>query len=157
MIGMGELETTIAAPGADRTAIALAAMLCACAAVWTMALAVVDGEERRLPNELTLPAAAMAVAACFIAPAGWIGMIWPAAYLVAGRGIGGGDVKLAVPLGVALALLGGAGAVLTGILLASIFTVVFLVLTRRNTAAHGPSMLAAAWIVGFASTFLWQV
>ena len=155
---MGEFAAFIGVPGvAYTTATVLAAVLSALAAVWTVALAMIDGEERRLPNALTLPAAAAAVVACVIEPSGWIGLIWPALYVVAGRGIGGGDVKLAVPLGVALALLGGAGAVLTGILLASMFTVVFLVLTRRNTAAHGPSMLAAAWIVGFASTFLWQV
>lgn len=155
---MGEFAAFIGVPGvACTTATVLAAVLSALAAVWTVALAMIDGEERRLPNALTLPAAALAVVACVIEPSGWIGLIWPALYVVAGRGIGGGDVKLAVPLGVVLALVGGAGAVLAGVLLASVFTVVFLVFTKQNATAHGPSMLAAAWIVGFASTFLWRV
>lgn len=156
---MGDFTTCISVPGvsAGTAAVAVAAVLCALTAVWTVVLAVIDGEERRLPDALTLPAAGVAVAACVFDPAGWIGLIWPALYLVAGRGIGGGDVKLAVPLGVVLALVGGAGAVLAGMLLASIFTVLFLVLKKQTAAAHGPSMLAAAWIVGFASTFLWRV
>ena len=90
-------------------------------------------------------------------PVGVFGFIWPGAYLFTGRGIGGGDVKLAVPLGVAMALVGGAGAVLAAMLLASSFTVVTLLINKAKAMAHGPSMLAAAWIVGFASTFLTSI
>ena len=136
-------------------AVAVSSVLCAAAAIWTVALIAVDAEERRLPDVWTLPVAGAAAAACVAVPAGAAGLVWPLAYAVAGRGIGGGDVKLAVPLGVVLALLGGVGAVLAGMFLASMFTV--LVLTKQNATAHGPSMLAAAWIVGFASTFLWRV
>ena len=81
-------------------------------------------------------------------------MIWPLGYLMLGPGIGGGDVKLALPLGVAMALVGGVVAVFAGMLIASLFTVVNLLLKGEKSAAHGPSMLAAAWIVGLASTFL---
>lgn len=136
-------------------AVVLASCLCAALTVWTVALIIIDARQRRLPDALTLPAAGIAVVvACLLEPRGFFGLIWPAGYLVAGRGFGGGDVKLAVSLGVALACAGGVGAVLTGMLLASALTVGFLLLRREKTAPHGPSMLASAWIVGFASTFL---
>ena len=57
-------------------------------------------------------------------------------------------MKLAVPLGVACALLAGVGAVLAALLAASLFTLVAASITRRRRLAHGPSMLAAAWLVG---------
>ncbi|MCT1452345.1 prepilin peptidase [Corynebacterium sp. p3-SID1145] len=135
-------------------AVAVSSVLCAAAAIWTVALIAVDAEELRLPDVWTLPVAGAAAAACVAVPAGAAGLVWPLAYAVAGRGIGGGDVKLAVPLGVVLALLGGVGAVLAGMFLASMFTVLVLLARRKKTMAHGPSMLAAAWLVGIASTFL---
>lgn len=122
------------------------------AGVWSVALMLIDVKTRRLPDLLTLPAAAVALGYCFVEPAGWWGMIWPVLYAAVGTGIGGGDVKLAVPLGVALAVTGGVGAVLAGMLLGSALTLVFLLLTRSRETAHGPSMLAAAWIVGLACT-----
>ena len=149
---MGELEQPLSAAGIG--ADACVAALCALAALWTIALVVVDSRQRRLPDVLTLPAAGIAVIACFLAPAGWVGVIWPLGYLMLGPGIGGGDVKLALPLGVALALVGGVVTVFAGMLIASLFTVVNLLLKGEKSAAHGPSMLAAAWIVGLASTFL---
>ena len=145
-----ESATAIAAAG-------LSAFLCAAAAVWTVGLVVMDARERRLPDTLTLPVALTAVVACWFEPRGWVGLVWAAAYLIAGRGFGGGDVKLAVSLGVVLAIMGGVEAVLAGMLLASAFTAGFLLLRRAKTAPHGPSMLASAWIVGFASTFLLMV
>src|SRR5699024_68996 len=77
------------------------------AAVWSVALIIYDVRQRRFPDFLTLPAAALAL--------GWIGCtlqwhaLWgllrSALYLFLalasnGRGMGGGDIKLAVSLGV---------------------------------------------------------
>lgn len=135
-------------------AVVAAAAMCAAAALWTMQLIAEDLVLRRLPDWLTLPAAGIAVTVCFVEPRAWVGLMWAVAYVVAGRGFGGGDVKLAVSLGIVLALAGGVGAVLAGMLLASSFTVAFMLLRRVRTAPHGPSMLASAWIVGLASTFM---
>ena len=135
-------------------AVLLAALFSCVAAIWTIALVVVDMRERCLPNVWTVPAVVLALIVCLVEPAGWWGWLWPAVYLFSGRGIGGGDVKLAVPLGVVLAIVGGLGAVLVGMLLASGFSLIYMLVRRRRSAAHGPSMLAAAWLVGLASTFL---
>lgn len=148
---MGEMT------GADTSTAAaavIAAAACAVVAVWTVVLAIEDAASRRLPDSLTLPAAGVALLYSCFETRGWVGLVWPAAYLVGGRGFGGGDVKLAVPLGVFLACVGGVGAVLLGMLAASTFTVVFLLSRGLKSAPHGPSMLASAWIVGFASAFL---
>ena len=152
---MGDSSGVVAV--SSGTAIVVAVIMCALVAVWTVALVVVDVEQRRLPDAWTLPAAGAALLTCVAMPIGVFGFIWPGTYLFSGRGIGGGDVKLAVPLGVAMALVGGAGAVLAAMLLASMFTVVTLLINKAKAMAHGPSMLAAAWIVVFASTFLTSI
>lgn len=118
------------------------------AAAWSVALVLIDVSHRRLPDILTLPAAAAALVVCCADPSGWWGLAWPAVYLALGTGIGGGDVKLAVPLGVALALVGGIGAVLAAMLFSSVLTLAVLALVKRQSAPHGPAMLAAAWMVG---------
>ncbi|EEI16706.1 prepilin peptidase [Corynebacterium lipophiloflavum] len=115
---------------------------------WSVALAYFDHTRLRLPDWLTLPGVIVALGACWVNPCALWGLLWPSAYLVAGPGVGGGDVKLAVPLGVACALLAGVGAVLAALLAASLFTLVAAGITRRRRLAHGPSMLAAAWLVG---------
>nr|VDG63541.1 Flp pilus assembly protein, protease CpaA [Streptococcus thermophilus] len=137
------------------------------AGVWSIALVLYDVSQRRLPNFLTLPAAALALIYCVFNPQGLWGLVWPALYLLlvlrrgTGKnteaGMGGGDIKLGVPLGVALAAIAGVQAVLAAMLLASVLTVVFLLLKRLNDTAHGPSMLAAAWIVGLACTDMWSL
>lgn len=137
------------------------------AGVWSIALVLYDVSQRRLPDFLTLPAAALALISCVFYPQGLWGLVWPALYLLLAvrgssdrstdAGIGGGDIKLAVPLGVALAGVGGALAVLAAMLLASALTIVFLLIKRLRDTAHGPSMLAAAWIVGLACTSSWSL
>lgn len=136
---------------AHLVALVLAVLL---ALAWTVTLVVWDVREQRLPNALTLPAAAAAVVACFVYPTGWWGMLWPGMYLVTALatpvnrpGIGGGDIKLAVPLGVAVALSGGVMGVLGAMLLSSMITVCVLLVARQSGMAHGPSMLTAAWLV----------
>ena len=117
-------------------------------AIWSAVLCVHDMRYRRLPNALTLPPALACLAASCVAPTlGW-GMAWPALYLFAGRGIGGGDVKLAVPLGVVLAGLGGGVAVLAAIAVAGGLTAVLGLILGKTRLAHGPQMLTAAWIIG---------
>lgn len=122
------------------------------AAVWSAALAYYDVTYTRLPDCLTLPAAAVALAACCLWPWGWWGLAWPLAYLVAGPGIGGGDVKLACSLGVVCALAGGLLSVLVAVLVASCLTAAVALVLRTRALAHGPSMLVAAWVVA-----LWEV
>ena len=125
------------------------------AIVWTVSLVRFDVREQRLPDWLTLPAGVLAIIVCCFAPVGSWGLIWPAAYLLtAVSGIGGGDIKLALPLGVAVAVAGGVLAVLLAILLSSLITVIALIATQRSGMAHGPSMLASAWIVVIACTIM---
>lgn len=123
-------------------------------AVWGGVLALHDVRYRRLPDALTLPPALAAVLACAVQPMLLLGLVWPALYLVAGRGVGGGDVKLAAPLGVVCSAVGGFVAVLAAIVLAGAFTVLAAVLTRQRAVAHGPSMLVAAGAVSLVSPWL---
>ncbi|AIJ33657.1 hypothetical protein CIMIT_06870 [Corynebacterium imitans] len=117
-------------------------------AVWSAALCLYDLRWRRLPNPLTVPPALACLFVCVAAPGFAWGLVWPALYFVAGRGIGGGDVKLAVTLGVVLMALGGLGAVLAAVALSGAATVVLGLALRRPRLAHGPQMLGAAWAVG---------
>ena len=70
---------------------------------WGCALIIYDIRFKRLPNYLTLPAALISL--WWFSP---VGLIWPGLYialaLATQRGsIGGGDLKLAIPLGMATA------------------------------------------------------
>lgn len=78
--------------------------------------------------------------------------------LVSGGGIGMGDVKLAAPLGGALAI-AGPGAALTAALAAPLLSLLVALGAagwsrtglRGRTVAHGPSMVLACWLaIGFA-------
>ncbi|WP_293769270.1 A24 family peptidase [uncultured Corynebacterium sp.] len=122
---------------------------------WAVALCVCDMRWRRLPDWLTLPAA--------IAALPWLslpGLVWPGLYLVLtlvgtclGRQklrVGGGDIKLAVPLGVAVAAAAGVWGALGAVALANALTLLYAA-TWRDPAGrrppHGPFMLAAAAVV----------
>ena len=65
--------------------------------VWSLGLLLIDAWRNTLPNILTLPAAVLALGACLVHPQWAWGLLWGLAYLAFGRGIGGGDIKLAVP------------------------------------------------------------
>jgi leader peptidase (prepilin peptidase) / N-methyltransferase len=74
-------------------------------------------------------------------------------HLIDPRAIGAGDVKLAAPLGAVLAAAAWSGLVFAAVLAAA-FTAggaaVHAIMTRRlpgSALPHGPSMLAAAWLV----------
>lgn len=116
---------------------------------WAVALCVHDLRHRRLPDGLTLPAAAGAgLGALLTAPELLLGGLgWAAFYVLVGlcppgRGVGGGDVKLALSLGV-LAAAGGVPAWFTAVLGASLLTVAAAVVTGAATLPHGPSMIVA--------------
>lgn len=114
--------------------------------VWCVAVVLVDERSRRIPDSLTLPALAGAVAGALLSdpPVLLGGVAWAGLYLV-GRGIGGGDVKLAVPLGIVAAAAGGIGAVLLAVVVAGAVTAVRGLL-RRGPVPHGPSMLVGVII-----------
>jgi len=79
--------------------------------LWASALSWWDIREQRLPDALTIPAGVLAVTF-----ANWGGLLWPLLYLLValrGAGIGGGDIKLALPLGM---LVGASAGPLAGII-----------------------------------------
>jgi leader peptidase (prepilin peptidase)/N-methyltransferase len=136
-------------------------------AVISVALAVIDARTRRLPNRIVLPAypvlAGLFALACLLgAPWEWLaragigGAILFAFYWLlraVGRGgMGGGDVKLAGVIGMALGFVGwGALAVgaFAAFLVGGVVSLVLLLAGRagRKTAIpFGPWMLAGAWI-----------
>ena len=114
---------------------------------WTALLCAYDIRERRLPDALTVPPAVAASCACLLYPPVAWGLLWPAWYLLVGRGIGGGDIKLAVPLGVACAAVGGPLGVVAGFGLSGLFTGGVAVVFRKRSVPHGPSMLCALWVL----------
>ena len=75
--------------------------------VWLAALSCYDIRQRRLPNLLTLPGAAVILLAAAVAGRGWPALAGAAAlaglyllvHLVAPAAMGAGDVKLAIGLG----------------------------------------------------------
>lgn len=161
--------------GTALTAALVAALIVAVA--WSVALVWWDVNHMRLPDWLTLPAGAIALAGCALEPQGLWGLIWPGIYLLMAfaipSGVGGGDIKLALPLGIVVAWAGGPVAVLATIVAASLLTVVVVVVAgtaAQGTAggsieaghgprelSHGPAMLAAAWLVGLTVTWMGAV
>lgn len=127
-------------------------VLCAC--VWSVWLVLFDVTEHRLPDALTLPAAAAALAFATLRPAALWGLVWPAGYLFFGRSIGGGDIKLAVPLGIAVCWFAGPAGVLAAVALSGLATAIFGLVRRSARVPHGPSMIASAWAVA-ALGYLW--
>lgn len=123
------------------------ALVVAVFGVWSVALSIYDVRARRLPDPLTLPPAAVALAACACWPELCWGLAWPAVYLLAGSGIGGGDIKLAVSLGVACASVAGPLGVIGAVGLSGANSVALAWWSRQQTVPHGPSMLCAAWAV----------
>jgi leader peptidase (prepilin peptidase) / N-methyltransferase len=125
---------------------------------WLTVLSRYDLRERRLPNSLTLPGAAVILLA-----AAWAGRGVPAltgaaaltgvyllVHLAAPAAMGAGDVKLAIGLG-GLAGCFGAGAWFVAALAAPLLTVLWATLRRARVMPHGPSMcLATACAAGLA-------
>ncbi|MGD9531058.1 prepilin peptidase [Pseudonocardia sp.] len=127
------------------------------------ALGAVDLVRRRLPDALTLPA--LPAALLLVLPLGGAAVLrglagaglavgaHAAVRWCAPRAIGGGDVKLAGPLGAVLAA-GSLAALVPAAVLAAALTAVLGSLAaisgrarRDGGVPHGPSMLLAAWVV----------
>jgi leader peptidase (prepilin peptidase) / N-methyltransferase len=121
--------------------------------VWMAALCVFDVRDRRLPNGLTLPGAAVILVAAALAGRGLAALagaaalagVYLLAHLLAPSGMGAGDVKLAIGLG-ALAGCFGAGAWLLAALGAPLLTALVGavgLLRGVRSVPHGPSMCLA--------------
>ncbi|TWS24928.1 prepilin peptidase [Tsukamurella sputi] len=118
---------------------------------WCAALCWFDVRERRLPDVLTLPAAAIALlwAAWSVfdgAPAPLLGAaLWTTVNGMAFvcRGMGAGDVKVAPALGVVSATVAGIAGVLVSMVAAQVITIVWAAALRDRTVPHGPAMCLA--------------
>ena len=131
----------------------------ACVLAWLAVLSVYDIRERRLPNWLTMPGAAviLAVAAAVghgvPSLLGAIGLagLYLAVHLIAPPAMGAGDVKLAAGLG---GLTGSFGfdvwalAALAAPLLTAVWACVLLVRRSESIVPHGPSMCLASLLSG---------
>ncbi len=128
-----------------------------------VAAGAVDLRHHRLPDALTLPA--LPIALLLLVPLGSgavgrasLGAVVAAGahavvHLVAPHAMGGGDVKLAGPLGAVLAAVSwpalALGAVLAAVL-TGVVAVAGIVTGRLRAGAslpHGPSMVLAGWLV----------
>ncbi|MGZ8801917.1 MAG: prepilin peptidase [Mycobacterium sp.] len=122
---------------------------------WLITLSCFDIRQRRLPNVLTLPGAAIILAGAALtghgaaAAAGAAAMfaVYAVVHVVSPQAMGAGDVKLSIGLG-ALAGSFGAGVWLSAALGASVLTALLgcvrLVRGDRSPLPHGPSMCMAA-------------
>jgi len=136
-------------------------------AVLGVAAGATDLRHRRLPDVLTLPAAPAAVLAAVPLGAGSSGRAVLGALALCGAhvvvraaapgSLGAGDVKLAGPVGAALAAASWPALAL-GCTLASLFTLsaalagwLFRRRPLRAGLPHGPSMLLAGWLVCLAA------
>jgi leader peptidase (prepilin peptidase)/N-methyltransferase len=126
-----------------------------CVLVWLVMLCVYDIRERRLPNALTLPGAAVILGVAAAAGRGMPALLGGVAlfavyllvHLVAPAAMGAGDVKLALGVG---ALTGAFGidvwilAALAAPLLTAVWAIVVMLRRAGSTVPHGPSMCLAA-------------
>ena len=117
---------------------------------WLTALSWYDVAQRRLPNLLTLPGAAVILLTAWGAGRGWAAIAGAAAlaglyllvHLMAPAGMGAGDVKLAIGLG-ALAGCFGVAVWFLAALVAPLLTALLGRLRGAATMPHGPSMCVA--------------
>jgi leader peptidase (prepilin peptidase)/N-methyltransferase len=126
-----------------------------CVLVWLTALSFYDIRERRLPNWLTMPGAAVVLAIAAAdgravpAMLGAVALfaVYVVVHLVSPAAMGAGDVKLAIGIG---ALTGTFGrdvwvmAALGAPLLTAGWVVVAVLRRSGRTVPHGPSMCLAA-------------
>jgi leader peptidase (prepilin peptidase)/N-methyltransferase len=135
-------------------------MLIAAALLWMGALTGYDIRQRRLPNSLTLPGAAVILLGAALAGRGVpalvgafaLGGVYLLMYLASPAAMGAGDVKLALGLGALTGCLGAEvwflAAVGAPLLTAAIGAVAWLGWSAK-AVPHGPSMcLASAAAVG---------
>ncbi|HJT93678.1 MAG TPA: A24 family peptidase [Mycobacterium sp.] len=122
---------------------------------WLVALSAFDIRERRLPNCLTLPGAAVVLIVAVAAGRGVPALLGSAAlfavylvvHLAAPAAMGAGDVKLAIGVG---ALTGSFGidvwalSAFVAPLLTAAWAIVAVIRRTESTVPHGPSMCVAA-------------
>ncbi len=141
----------------------------------SVVLSIVDLVEKRLPNAVLLPAAAIVAVALLLAAAAsgdWgaalsalLGAaalfgVYFALAIISPSGIGMGDVKLAAVIGLGLGYLGWGTWVVglfAGFLVGGVISLAALALrkaTLRSTIPFGPSMLVGAFIAIFLSGFI---
>lgn len=119
-------------------------------AAWLIALSYYDIRQRRMPNRLTLPGAAVILIGAALAGRGVAALlgglalaaVYLAVHLVAPTAMGGGDVKLAVGVG-GLSGCFGVQAWFLAALGAPLLTAVVGLLWRLRAVPHGPSMCLA--------------
>lgn len=127
--------------------------------VWSVALAVTDLRERRLPDPLTLPAAPVVWVWCIVDGRPWAlagALAWWALCAVPGKvsprlRIGGGDAKLALSLGAVAAAVGGPVGWWIAVAASSGITLCLAVVPctgqrGRRGLPHGPGMLLGTWL-----------
>jgi leader peptidase (prepilin peptidase) / N-methyltransferase len=115
------------------------------ALLWMGLLSAYDIRERRLPNALTLPGAAVILLAGGLpALAGAAGLtaIYLVVHLAAPTAMGAGDVKLAISLG-GLAGCFGVDVWFLAALAAPLLTALLAMLSGVRAIPHGPSMCLA--------------
>jgi leader peptidase (prepilin peptidase) / N-methyltransferase len=123
----------------------------ACVVAWLTALCVYDLWQRRLPNFLTLPGAAVVMVAALVAGRGVpaaagaaaLAMLYLTVHLVSPAALGAGDVKLAIGLGALTGCFGvdvWALAALGAPLLTGLWAILEVLRRRGSTVPHGPSM-----------------
>jgi len=128
------------------------------ALVWSVALTVTDLRERRLPDSLTLAAAAVVWLWCILDGRPWAltgALAWWALCAVPGMisprlRIGGGDAKLSLSLGAVAAISGGPVGWWIAVAVSSVITLCLAVvpctaLRGRAGLPHGPGMLTGTW------------
>lgn len=134
---------------------ALPSLLTAAFLLVLVVLSCTDFDRRRIPNVVTYPAAAAALAVCWVWPDRSVGevAIGAAAAVAVAVGLGfmrfgGGDLKLVVLMGVLLGWRALMPALLYGFLFGGLVAVVLLLRGgRRSTFAYGPYLAIGAGIV----------
>ena len=123
---------------------------------WMTALCVYDLRERRLPNSLTLPGAAVILLAAVVLGRGLAALAGAAAlcalylliHLLSPKSMGGGDVKLALGLGAVTGVAGAqtwlTAAVGAFALTAAVGVCQMLLGRAEGSLPHGPSMCVAS-------------
>jgi leader peptidase (prepilin peptidase) / N-methyltransferase len=128
-----------------------------------IAAGLVDLRHHRLPDALTLPAACVAPLAVLPLGTSAVGRgllgsamavaCYGSVHLASPSALGAGDVKLAASLGTVLggvswsALAVASGLAALGTAAAALVAAGIGGLSRRGTVPHGPSMLAASWVM----------
>lgn len=128
--------------------------VCALVLVWFAALCAFDIRQRRLPNWLTLPGAAVVLGyaaltgrgAPALAGAVALGALYLAVHLMSAAAMGAGDVKLALGVGAIDGYFGVDVWVLAAVgapLLTAAWALVALASDGVRTVPHGPAMCVA--------------